>query len=530
MTISELPNDIDALKHLVIKTHEKVVDQEKQLTDRDSRIKELQEQLAFLKHKLFGRKGEKINPAQLSLFNELTAQVEQLQSEAEQEEITYSRRKGHGRKSLPEDLPTEDVVYPPESTDCPCCGNEMHNIGEEVTKELEYNPGSLFVRRHIRPKYACRQCEEGVYIAPMPPRPIDKGIAGPGLLAHVLTSKYADHIPLNRLQGMLRRHSVDVSMATMCDWVGRMADLLMPIYEGLKKQLLAGSLIQSDDTKVPYLLKSDRKQTASGYLWTYLCESQRLVLYDFTTSRAAAGPSGFLRGFSGTLLTDGYSGYDQVVQSEDLVRAGCWAHARRKYYDARVDDHRRCGQMLKLIQELFKVEQKAAEAIEKSVAPGVDQGASGTAITVEHFGADEHLALRRAESRPLIDKIRTCAEAWSLDVLPKSSVGKAVSYMLNQWKPLTAFLTDPSLPLDNNASERAMRHVVIGRNNWMFAGSVAGGHRAAIIYSVVATCKLNALAPFAYLRYAIERLAQGDDPATLLPGIIETEQLAIGKP
>ena len=529
MTISELPNDIDALKHLVMETHQKVVVQEEQLADRENRIKELQEQLAFLKHKLFGRKGEKINPAQLSLFNELTAQVEQLQNETQQEEITYTRRKGHGRKPLPDDLPTEDVVYPPESTDCPCCGKEMHKIGEEVTKELEYNPGSLFLRRHIRPKYACRKCEEGVHIASMPPRPIDKGIAGPGLLAHVLTSKYADHIPLNRLQGMLRRHSVEVSMATMCDWVGRMADLLMPIYEGLKKQLLAGSLIQTDETTVPYLLKSDRKQAATGYLWTYLCESQRLVLYDFTTTRSATGPSRFLPGFSGTLLTDGYSGYEEIVKSEGLIRAGCWAHARRKYYEARLDDRGRCGQMLKLIQDLFKVERKATEAIEKSTDPGVDQGASGTTAPVKHFGADEHLALRKAESKPLIDKIRTCAEAWSLEVLPKSSVGKAVSYMLNQWKPLNAFLEDSSLPLDNNASERAMRHVVIGRKNWMFAGSESGGHRAAIIYSVVATCKQNELDPFAYLRYAIERLAQGDDPATLLPGAMKAEQMAASK-
>ena len=393
MTISELPDDIDALKHLVMETHQKVVVQEEQLADRENRIMELQEQLAFLKHKLFGRKGEKINPAQLSLFNELTAQVEQLQNETQQEEITYTRpKRSWPQTSAAMTCPLKMSFIPPESTDCPCCGKEMHKIGEEVTKELEYNPGSLFLRRHIRPKYACRKCEEGVHIASMPPRPIDKGIAGPGLLAHVLTSKYADHIPLNRLQGMLRRHNVEVSMATMCDWVGRMADLLMPIYEGLKKQLLAGSLIQADETTVPYLLKSDRKQAATGYLWTYLCESQRLVLYDFTTTRSATGPSGFLPGFSGTLLTDGYSGYEEIVKSEGLIRAGCWAHARRKYYDARLNDRRRCGQMLKLIQDLFKVERKATEAIEKSTDPGVDQGASGTTAPVKHFGADEHLA------------------------------------------------------------------------------------------------------------------------------------------
>lgn len=548
MKTCELPNDIETLKHLVLETHQTVVDREERLaaqreeieerdariaqyeeyisdrdaritqheehiSERDATIKKLQSQLAFLKHKLFGRRGEKLDPAQLLLFKELTDQVEALQEEAELEQISYKRRKPHGRKPLPDDLPSEDIVYPPEHTDCPCCGEAMRNIGDEVTEELEYHPGSLFKRRHIRPKYACHQCQEGVHIAPMPPRPIDKGIAGPGLLAHVLTSKYADHTPLNRLQGMLNRHGVDISVATMCDWVGRMADLLAPIREGLKAQLLAGPLIQSDDTETPYLLRSDKKQTARGYLWTYLCESSRLVLYDFRTSRGRAGPTDFLRGFSGTLLTDGYAGYDEIVRTAGLIRAGCWAHARRKYYDARRDDPRRCGQMLRLIQDLFGVDRKAKEAREQSID------------SRSPFGEAEHLALRQAESAPLIEKIRDCVDAWSLEVLPRSSVGQAIAYMSHQWKPLTVFLADASVALDNNASERAMRHVVIGRKNWMFAGSESGGHRAATIYSIVATCKLNGLDPFAYLRDVIDRLPRGEDPALLLPAAWKADQL-----
>ncbi len=518
MTHLELPNDVEALKDLVLESHHRVLERDTQIEERDTQIKELQSQLAYLKHKLFGRRGEKIDAAQLLLFKEMTAQVEALQEEQAQmahEEITYTRRKGHGRKPLPDGLPTEDVEYPLENTECPCCGDPMHTIGSEVTEELEYNPGSLFKRRHIRPKYACRKCEEGVHIAPMPPRPIDKGIAGPGLLAHVLTSKYADHAPLNRLQGMLHRHGVEISVATMCDWVGRMSDLLAPIYGGLKTQLLAGSLIQSDDTEVPYLLKSEKKQTARGYLWTYLCESSRLVLYDFTTSRARAGPTRYLQGFSGTLQTDGYAGYDEIVDVGKLIRAGCWAHARRKYYDARRDDRRRCGLMLRLIQDLFAVERKAKEARTKG------DGRS-------HFGDTEHLALRRAESAPLIEKIGACVDAWSLEVLPRSSVGKAVAYMRNQWKPLTAFLDNPSLSLDNNASERAMRHVVIGRKNWTFAGSAAGGHRGAVIFSIVATCKANGIDPFAYLRDVIDRLPRGEDPTTLwLPEIPSGRKTAV---
>ncbi len=442
----------------------------------------------------------------------------------ETEEITYTRQKGHGRRPLPDNLPTEDVEYPLEDSDCPCCGDAMHKIGEEVTEELDYHPGSLFKRRHIRPKYACRQCEEGVYIAPMPPRPIDKGLPGPGapvpgapvpgLLAHVLTSKYADHAPLNRLQGMLRRHGVDIGVSTMCDWVGRMADLLMPIYTGLKSQLLGGPQIQSDATEVPYLLKSEKKQTAKGYLWTYLCESSRLVLYDFTTSQSRAGPSRFLQGFSGTLLTDGHASYNEIVETASLIRAGCWSHARRKYYDARADDRKRCGLMLKLIQDLFAIERKAQEAREKSASAS------------EIFGDAEHLALRQSESARLIQSVRDCVDEWSLTVLPRSSVGKAVTYMRNQWETLVVFLNDPTLALHNNRSELAMRHAIVGRNNWTFAGSVAGGHRAAVIYSLVGTCKANGLDPFAYFKDVIDRLPRGENPNRLLPATWKAEQLS----
>jgi transposase len=531
MTLTELPNDIDTLKQLVLDTHQQVVDRneqiishQEQITDhlqqiaeRDERLaeqeeelKSLQSQLAYLKHKLFGRRSEKIDPKQLLLFKELQDRIDELQEKIEHEEITYKRRKGHGRRPLPDDLPAEDVVYPPESTDCPCCGESMQQIGSEVTEELDYHPGSLFKRRHIRPKYACRQCQEGVHLAPMPPRPIDKGIAGPGLLAHLLTSKYCDHIPLNRLQGMLRRHRVEIGVASLCDWVGRMADLLRPIYGRLSAELLAGHLIQSDDTPVPYQLDTLKTRTATGYLWTYLCESSKLVLYDFTTSHSRAGPSSFLSGFEGTLLTDGHASYNEAVQRGSLIHAGCWAHARRKFYDARQDDRRRCGPMLKLIQELFGVERRAKEARE---APD------------SLFSDADHLELRRRESAPLVEEIRSRADTWSVEVLPRSAVGQAVGYLLNQWRPLTRFLDDPTLPLHNNASERAMRHVVIGRKNWTFAGSEAGGHRAAIIYSMVMTCRVNGLDPFVYLRDIIDRLPRGDDPAAMLPATWKTRQL-----
>lgn len=553
MTLTELPNDIDTLKQLVLDRHRQMIEREEQvvqyksqvvqyesrvvqceeqlaerdkeiarqtqqlaerdewLAEQEAKIKGLHSQLAYMKRQMFGRRGEKIDPNQLLLFSELKAQADALEEEIELEEIRYKRRKkGHGRKPLPGDWPVEEVEYPLEKTDCPCCGEPMQTIGKEVTNEADYHPGSFFIRRHIRPKYACRQCQEGVHIAPMPPRPIHKGIAGPGLLAHVLTSKYSDHIPLNRLRGMLRRHRLDVSVASLCDWVARMADLLTPIHDALKAQLLAGHLIQSDDTQVPYQLPELKKQIATGYLWTYLCESSRLVLYEFTESRGRAGPSGFLSGFKGNLLTDGYSGYNESVERYGLTRGGCWSHARRKYYDARLDDRVRCSRMLKLIQALFAIERRA-----KEMRANPNSG----------FGDVEHLALRQSESSSLIEEIRARTDAWSDEVLPRSSVGQAVSYMRNQWQPLTVFLKDATIPLDNNAAERAMRHVVIGRKNWTFAGSVEGGHRAAKIFSIVVTCRLNGLDPFVYLRDVIDRLPRGHDSALLLPTAWKADQL-----
>jgi transposase len=246
-------------------------------------------------------------------------------------------------------------------------------------------------------------------------------------------------------------------------------------------------------------------------LWTYLCESSKLVLYDFTEGRGRAGPSTFLAEFAGgTLQSDGYAGYNEIVERAELTRAGCWAHARRKYYDARRDDRPRCSRMLELIQHLFAIERTAKKLRE-------DPKAS--------LGDAEHLALRHEESTPLIERIEAYTKAWSDEVLPRSAVGEAVSYMRNQWKPLTRFLVDPQLQLDNNAAERAMRHVVLGRKNWTFAGSAEGGHRAAKIYSIVVTCRQHGLDPFVYLRDVFDRLPRGHDPTTLTPAAWKADQL-----
>lgn len=376
----------------------------------------------------------------------------------------------------------------------------MARIGEEVTQELEYVPASFILRRHIRPKYACKACQEGVVIADLPPRPIPRGIPGAGLLAQVLTGKFCDHLPLNRQQQIFRRHGVDLADSTLCDWVRDMADLLSPIVVEMKRQMLQSCVVNSDDTPV---LVQDRAERpcGKGYLWVYIGDA-RLVVFDFTETRSRAGPLNMLGDYQGYVQADAYSGYNVLFEpSADGTRlrseVGCWAHARHKFYDSRLDDRLRCGEMLALIGRLYDVEREAKE-----------------------LDADARRAMRQERSRPLLETIRERLERWSVELLPRSPVGQAVGYARAQWQALNCYLDDGRLPIDNNISERALRMAAVGRKNWLFFGSDAGGHRAAVIYSLVATCKLAGIDPFAYLRDAITLTC---DPAftrfaDLIPG------------
>jgi len=471
----ELPKDVETLHQMIAQL----------LADVD----DLNKQLAWFKHYVFGRRSERVDPSQLVLFNGLEAEAEEPPRQTPVAALSSPKKRNgnhKGRRPLPADLPRERIEHHPprEQQVCSICGHPKQIIGQNVTEQLDYVPASFVVRQHVRYKYACKQCQEGVCIADLPAFPIEKGRPGSGLLAHVLTSKYADHLPLHRLEGIFARHGIDLQRSTLCDWVGACAELLSPIVTEIHRQILRSTKIHTDDTPVPVQIRG-RKKTRKGYLWTYIGEGNNVV-FDYTPTRCREGPIAFLEDYDGFVQADAYQGYDKLFAKGKCTEVGCWAHGRRKFFEAKDSDPARAYEMLALIRELYDVEHQAKE---------------------QELDAVGIVELRRQSSKPVLEKIHSHLDEWSGQVLPKSPMGKAVTYSLGQWIALNRYVDHGFLSIDNNLAERVLRMVVIGRKNWLFAGSDKGGKRAAIIYSLVASCKLCGIDPFAYLRDVIDRVS-----------------------
>lgn len=482
-SLDELPNDPAILKQMLLTL----------LANMDQVTREnydLKNQLENFKRRLFGRKSEKLDENQLLLFQELLQQAQQLQAEKPQAPKPAAeakpRPKPTGRKPLPANLPVQRIELLPEKEDLICAihDRERKRIGEEITEYLEFVPSSFYIRQIVRPKFACDLCEGNIVIAELPARPIDKGSVGPGVLAHVMVSKYADHLPLNRLEGIFARHGLDINRSTMCQWVAECSTLLAPIVREMKRTVLSSKKIHTDDTHVP-VLEENKKQTKKGYLWVYIGD-QGDVVFDYTPNRCREGPVAFLDSFKGYLQADAYNGYDAVFSNPSVVEVACWAHARRKFNDAFETGRTICLQMLEYIRQLYAVEREAKER---------NRDVCG------------RFFLRLEKSRPVLQTIKAKLDEWSIAVLPKSPVGQAIGYARNQWEALERFLENGILEIDNNLSERTLRMVAIGRKNWMFAGSDEGGKRAATIYSLVASCKLIDIDPFAYLADVLDRVS-----------------------
>lgn len=395
-------------------------------------------------------------------------------------------RRRRGRSPLPKDLPRQRTVLEPEAAALTCahCATAKTRIGEDVTEELDYEPAVLRVHEYVRPKYACPQCEAGVVQAGLPARPIEQGRPGPGLLAQVVTAKYADHAPLHRQEGIFARSGMALSRRTLCDWVAAVADLVAPIVGEMQRTVLASPVIHSDDTPITVQDRGHPGGSRRGYLWVYGGVEGDLV-YDYTPSRSRAGPLQFLAGFHGYLQADAYAGYDEVFASGAVTEVGCWAHARRYVFEAVQTALMPATHLLALIRRLYAVE-RAAQAAQ--------------------LDATARQALRATDSRPVLTLIAEQIATLTPAVLPKSPFGEALGYLRRQWQALTRYTDDGGLAIDNNASERALRLVAVGRKNWMFAGSDAGGRRAALLYSLIGTCKHLRIDPFVYLRDVISRV------------------------
>jgi transposase len=450
-------------------------------------------------------KSERVDAQQVQLaFAEVAKLVvppELAQAIADEENAEQEKKKGertdaprgrHGRGAIPEHLPTEciEVDVPEALRTCACCGKAKTKIGEETSDRLDYRPASL-VHVHIaRIKYApsCKCEEGGIVVASVPDAaPVDRGLAGPGLLAHVVVSKYGDHLPLNRLEEIFDRQGVHIARSTMCDWVEQVASLLRPITDAMAKVALGAHRIHTDDTGIPILAPGS---THKGHVWVYVADDDH-VLFRYTTRRKSDGPREFLRGYRGYIQADAANLYDRLfgdaegADGESAKEVGCWAHARRRFFDAQVTDRERALVALGFIKKLYE-----ADRVVMKMPPS------------------RRTAERQRLCAPVLDAFKTWLDAEGLVVLPKAPIADAIGYARNQWGALTRFLDDARLKLDNNAAERQLRRVAVGRKNWLFAGSENGAETACVLYSLLATCKLHGVNPFDYLRDVIMRVGR----------------------
>ena len=463
---------------------------------RERKLQQLQHWLEQLLRARYGPRRERVDENQLFLFaaeilapgGKTPAAREGGQAPAS-ESPSRPQRPGHGRGSLPKSLKRERRVYdlPEDQQQCPECQEKLNRIGEETSERLEYVPASLVVIEEACQKYACpKGCI--VVTAEKPMAPIEKGRPGPGLLAHVAVSKYGDHLPLYRQEEIFQRQGVELSRQTMCDWMRQCADLVGPLLQLMKRRVLGSKVIETDDTPVP-VLDPELPRTRTGRIWTYVGDSRHpYTVYDYTASRSRDGPDAFLREFRGYLQADAYSGYDHFYEDarRGMEEVACWAHARRKFFEARSSDLMRSTVMLAYIRLLYDVER---EAHDRKLDPAARR------------------PLRQEKSKPILADIRAYLEREKSQVLPKSPEGQAIAYTLSNWKALVRYGEDGDLEIDNNGAERSLRAVAVGRKNWMFYGSDKGGRTAAVLTSLIATCKRLRIDPFAYLRDIFERIS-----------------------
>lgn len=452
------------------------------------RIEDQRRCIEDLLRRLYGRKSEKLDPRQLALdFGDLADGVmvamqaeptaEEPATSAPDDEEPVRKPRVRRRPSLAlvsGDVPTETIEILPEESErcCPDCADEKERIGEEISEEYEYEPARIKRKRYVRIKLACRRCESHVSVAPTPQRPIPRCTAGPGLLAHVLVSKYADHLPLYRQEKMLSRLGIGLARSTLCDWVAGVAKLIRPLVAEIRNDVLASGYVRADETPIRVSPCERSGRTDQCYLWSYL--GGGCVVFDFTRTRARDGPNRFLADFLGYLQCDGYVGYDEVAARDGVVRLGCNAHVRRHFHEAFSADPAGAAMALGLIQRLYVVEREA-------------EVVAGT--------PEDVVRIRQERAAPVFDALDELMPALRDRALPQSALGKAVTYYTEQRPTLSVYLTDGRLGIDNNPVENQIRPVAVGRKNWLFAGSPEGGHRAAAIYTVLGSAKLAGVNP-----------------------------------
>jgi transposase len=518
MKIDALPDEVMTLKTLVIDNYQRAEQEVLRADNEYQRAEMYKFKLENLTRLHFGSSSEKLagSPDQQRLF-ELPARPEIVEAEPAVDstlETAPPKKHGGGRKSLPKDLPRERREYtlPEEQRKCTCCGDTMQPFGEDTSEQLEYIPAVVKVIEHARIKYACKACQEKPAIAPPPDKVIDKGLAGPGLLAWIAVSKFADHLPLYRQENIFARLGIDIPRSTQCGWLGQVAQLLEPLYLRMARLIILSFKLHTDDTPVR-LLDPGRGKTQTARFWVYVGDDgYAFIIFDFTPSRSQDGPEKFLKRFKGYLQADAFVGYDKLYAGKGVIEVACWAHARRKFFESK-DTDARAKDMLDLIRDLYAIEAQARPAVVAARALPLEQRAAALNVA---FAARKQL--RDEFSTPILEKIDTWMTARLADTLPKSPLGLAIGYVRNQWLALKRFLENGALEIDNNTAENALRPIALGRKNYLFVGSEHGGRRAAIIYSLIRTCERHGVNAWDYLRDVLVRIST--HPATQIDDLL----------
>jgi transposase len=507
LATAELPDDPDALRAFAIACQAELKAAELSVQLRTLEIEKLKAQIAKLRRMQFGRSSEKLNRK----IDQLELRLEELESGAAEDDaktesaaesedsLPIRLRNRPKRKPLPDHLPREEVVHQPADgagCTCPECGGVMSKLGEDITEVLDYVPGHFQVIRHVRPKFACQACD-AITQAPAPAMPTPRSRATPALLAHVLVSKYADHQPLHRQSEIYAREDVDLDRSTLAGWVGQVAWLLDPLVDAIAKHVFAGEKIHGDDTTLP-VLEPGLGRTKTGRLWVYVRDDRPhagiappAAIYFYSPDRGGEHPAAHLANFTGFLQADGYSGFEALYNAArtkpgPIIEVACWAHCRRKIFDEWERTKSPVAkEALDRIAAIYRIEDMAR------FAPIAER--------VEH----------RSETARLLKELFAWIEATNRKLSAKSELAKAFNYILNRRTELTRFVTDGRLEADNNIAENAMRIIALGRRNYLFAGSDQGGRRAAAIYSILASAKLNELNPERYLKDVLTRIAEG---------------------
>src|SRR5712691_5644305 len=508
-----LPTDLAAAHAMIIAQRAALIAAEAKAQNAEAEarhrallIEQMKFTIAKLRHERFGQSSERgaiLEQLELQLAemeedaSEAQAKAQMAAAVAASEKIkvqAFERRKP-ARRPLPEHLPRERIVYPSPSA-CPCCGGALHKLGEDVTETLELIPRQWKVIQHVREKFSCRSCE-AITQPPAPSHPIARGRAGPGLLAHILFAKYGLHLPLNRQSATYAREGIDLDVSTLADWVGAAAATLMPLIETIRKHAFAAERIHADDTTVPVLAKG---KTRTGRLWTYVRDDRPFAgpeppaaAFFYSRDRGGEHPEQHLASYAGLMQADAYAGFNRLYEANrkpgPIIEAACWAHGRRKFFDlARINKAPIAIEAVKRIDALFVIERE-----------------------INGMTPEERMRIRNERSRSLVIELERWLREQRARVSKNSETGKAIDYSLKRWSALTRFLDDGRLCMSNNAAERELRAIALGRRNWTFAGSDEGGRRAAAIYTLIATAKLNDVDPQAWLADVLARLS--DHPA-----------------